>query len=141
MEADKKILRPETPKKSEGKDQKEHHERTPMSYKMHCLNSQGFDKEFSICETGLKCLDTGEIFQPEDVRILEHQRFEGTSDPDYMAILYIIETKNGLRGTVVDAFGVYADPDLFEFMKKVSNDTINNISESTIKNCWVDYQR
>jgi hypothetical protein len=58
-----------------------------------------------------------------------------------MAILYIIETKNGLRGTVVDAFGVYADPDLFEFMKKVSNDTINNISESTIKNCWVDYQR
>jgi hypothetical protein len=136
---EKEILRPET--KNFGKETEEHHTRTPLAHKIECLNSQGYDKEFSICEEGLRCLNTGEIFQPEDVKILEHQRFEGTSDPDYMAILYIIETKNGLKGSVVDAFGVYANPELFDFMKKVPDFTINNISESTIKNCWNEFQK
>lgn len=139
MEQDNKNFRPET--ENLGKIVEDHHERTPMSLKIECLNSQGFDKEFTICKSGLKCLDTGEIFQPEDVRILEHQRFEGTSDPDYMAILYIIETKTGLKGTVVNAFGVYADTDLFDFMKKVEDNTIDNISETSIKNCWNEFQR
>ena len=42
--------------------------------------------------------------------IREYHRFEGASDPDDMAILYAILSKCGLRGTLADAFGVYADP-------------------------------
>lgn len=136
---EKKVLRPETP--NTGKEPEYHNARTPLTYKIECLTSQGYDKEFFITEEGLKCADTGEVFQPEDITIQEHQRFEGTSDPDYMAILYIIETKSGLKGTVVDAFGIYANPDLFDFMKKVPDFTINNVSESSIKNCWNEFQK
>ena len=40
----------------------------------------------------------------------EIYRFEGVSDPDDMAIVYAIESRDGTRGTLVDAFGVYSDP-------------------------------
>jgi hypothetical protein len=37
-----------------------------------------------------------------------------------MAILYGIETWNGIRGTLTDAFGCYADPRVGEFMRNVA---------------------
>jgi hypothetical protein len=36
-----------------------------------------------------------------------------------MAVVYAIESHNGVRGVVVDAFGVYANPKLGEFLHKV----------------------
>jgi hypothetical protein len=36
-----------------------------------------------------------------------------------MAIVYGVEAKNGLRGTVVDAFGVYSDPALSALLEHV----------------------
>jgi len=44
---------------------------------------------------------------------------KGASDPDDMAIVYGIESDDGERGIVVDAYGVYADPRLGEFLKNV----------------------
>ncbi|WMJ71576.1 hypothetical protein RCC89_00095 [Cytophagaceae bacterium ABcell3] len=94
------------------------HSRTPMSLKIDALTKKGYDKEFHITEEGLVCYETGDTFSPEDVNIIEKLRFEGISDPDDMAIVYIIETKNGLKGTVVDAFGLYSDDKLISFMGK-----------------------
>ena len=48
-----------------------------------------------------------------------YYRFEGTSDPDDMAIAYAIETKSGVRGILVDAFGVYSDPRTSAVLKDV----------------------
>jgi hypothetical protein len=36
-----------------------------------------------------------------------------------MAIAYAIETTSGVRGVLVDAFGVYADPTTSEVLKGV----------------------
>jgi hypothetical protein len=47
---------------------------------------------------------------PADPVIREFHRFEGISGPEAMASVYAIESKSGIRGTVADAFGVYADP-------------------------------
>ena len=52
--------------------------------------------------------------------VAEYHRFEGVSDPDDMAILYGIETRSGVRGTLTDAFGFYADPLVGDFMKEVA---------------------
>ena len=54
--------------------------------------------------------EAAKTFSADQVVILEEHRFEGVSDPDDMAILYGLETRGGLRGTLADAFGVYADP-------------------------------
>ncbi|MFN6944343.1 MAG: hypothetical protein ACK4ND_05310 [Cytophagaceae bacterium] len=98
------------------KDQGMPHYRVPMSLKLDALKERGYDKEFHITEKGLFCYDTEEVFKPKDVQIIERLRFEGISDPDDMAIVYIIETNNGLKGTVVNGFGLYSDDRLMTFM-------------------------
>ena len=40
-------------------------------------------------------------------------------NPSALAIVYGVEAKNGLRGTVVDAFGVYSDPVLSALLERV----------------------
>ena len=37
-----------------------------------------------------------------------------------MAIVYAIETRTGIRGTLVDAGGVYSNPTLSQFMARVA---------------------
>ena len=36
-----------------------------------------------------------------------------------MSVVYAIETSDGIRGTLTDAFGVYSDPDVSNFIDKV----------------------
>jgi hypothetical protein len=126
-------MRPEF--KNTGKETEMPHTRTPLTYRIECLCAQGYDSEFQITDEGLKYLKTGDVFQPGDIKIIEHQRFEGMSDPDDMAILYVIQTKSGLKGTVVDAFGTYGDGNLMAFMNQVEDKTVDNITKATIKEC------
>ena len=74
------------------------------------LTRRGFTESFRIADGGLRTVGTREALRTEDLTIREYHRFEGISDPDDMAIVYAIESKGGVRGTLVDAFGVYADP-------------------------------
>jgi hypothetical protein len=67
----------------------------------------------------LRAVEARKTFRPEDVVIREHRRFEGASDPDDMAIVYAIEAEDGTRGTLVDGYGVYADPAVSAFLSKV----------------------
>ncbi|MBX9853254.1 MAG: hypothetical protein K2X86_16035 [Cytophagaceae bacterium] len=122
-----------------GKEKEMPHYRTPMTTRLKCLCENGFDKEFEFIEDeGIKCIQTGEIFKQDDLKILERMRFEGISDPDDMAILYVVETNNGLKGAIVSAFGIYADANLIEFMNGIKDETIDNISESLKGPCSVD---
>jgi hypothetical protein len=74
------------------------------------LTRRGFTEQFSIVEGGLRAVGTGTTFSADDLTVLEYHRFEGVSDPDDTAIVYAIETGSGVRGTLVDAFGVYSNP-------------------------------
>ena len=84
------------------------------------VGRRGFIEQFTLVNGRLRAVRTGTLFAPEQVTILEYHRFEGISDPDDMAILYAIETHDGVRGTLTDAFGVYADPGIGAFVKDVA---------------------
>jgi hypothetical protein len=83
------------------------------------LARRGFTEEFGVVDGRLRVLGTGKALRAEDLVIREYHRFEGISDPDDMAIVYGIEEKDGVRGTLVDAFGIYADPALSALLKDV----------------------
>ena len=83
------------------------------------LTHRGFTEDFRVVDGKLRAIGTGEMVSSEDLVIREFHRFEGISDPDDMAIVYGVEARNGLRGTVVDAFGVYSDPALSAFLEHV----------------------
>ena len=48
-------------------------------------------------------------------------RFEGDSDPADNSILYVVETNDGTKGTLIDAYGPYADPKVSKFMQQVDD--------------------
>jgi len=83
------------------------------------LARRGFTANFEYLDDAFTAVDLGRTCRAEDLTIVEHHRFEGASDPDDMAVVYAIECRDGTRGVVVDAFGVYADPKLGEFLHKV----------------------
>ena len=87
-----------------------------------CLNkmvSDGYDKDFGVTDEGMKCLQTDTFYNPQDVNIVNFFRFEGVSDPADMAVLYVIETSDGTKGTLIDAFGTYSDPNVNNFLLEV----------------------
>lgn len=87
-----------------------------------CLDtmvSKGYTANFKATPEGLRSLDTDKLYTPEQIDIVNFYRFEGISNPDDNAILYIIETQDGSKGTLVDAYGAYADPAVAQFIVQV----------------------
>ncbi|MFL5740346.1 MAG: phosphoribosylpyrophosphate synthetase [Flavisolibacter sp.] len=87
-----------------------------------CLNAmvaEGYTESFQITDRGLESLDKQTYYTPEQIHILNFFRFEGESDPDDNAILYAIETTDGIKGVLIDAYGVYQDVRIGRFMKDV----------------------
>lgn len=74
------------------------------------LHHRGFTTEFVIEDGGLRIAGTDRRLRPEDVSIRDYYRFEGTSDPSDMSVIYALEAGDGTKGTLIDAFGTYADP-------------------------------
>ena len=83
------------------------------------LKRRGFTSNFEFLNNAFRAMDSGKTFKADDLTIVEHHRFEGVSDPDDMSVVYAIEAADGTRGILVDAFGVYANPDLGAFLKNV----------------------
>ena len=94
-------------------------EKQTLANVMQDLAARGFTEQFKAVPGGLLALRSGQTFAPSEVVIREDYRFEGESDPDDMSIVYAIETRNGVRGTLADAFGVYADPRVGAFIRTV----------------------
>lgn len=89
-----------------------------------CLNKMvldGYEDDFKISDKGLRSLKTEKVYNPEDINVVNFFRFEGQSDPNDNTIMYVIETNDGLKGTLVDAYGPYADRKLSEFMQQVES--------------------
>ena len=83
------------------------------------LADRGFTEAFTVAGDGLRITDTTRVFRAEDLTIREFHRFEGVSDPDDMSIVYAIESRDGTRGTLVDAFGVYSNPAVTRVLERV----------------------
>lgn len=89
-----------------------------------CLNKvihDGYTESFKVTEAGLQGIEHEKTYSPDQVEVINFFRFEGTSNPDDEAVLYVIETTDGTRGTLTDAYGVYTDPVISEFMKNVEH--------------------
>jgi hypothetical protein len=83
------------------------------------LEKYGYTEQFRVEKGKLVSMETKKSFKPKDVKAVNFYRFEGISDPDDMSILYAIETCDGSKGTLTDAYGRYSDDDTSDFMKQV----------------------
>jgi hypothetical protein len=86
------------------------------------FGARGFDREMSVTRGRLRASGTDRSYDPQEVRVLDHRRFEGVSDPGDTSVVYAIETADGVRGTLVDGYNVYADPAIGDFLRDVEMD-------------------
>ncbi|HEX8356130.1 MAG TPA: hypothetical protein VF610_01905 [Segetibacter sp.] len=92
-----------------------------LSMVMNKMVLKGYEDDFKISDKGLRSIRTEKVYQPEEINVVNFFRFEGQSDPNDNTILYVIETTDGIKGTLVDAYGAYADRKLSEFMTHVES--------------------
>ncbi len=83
------------------------------------LRKRGFTNDFNLKESCVVCAGLQLELQPEDFEIVEVHRFEGATNPDDSSVLYAIEGKDGHKGVLVDAYGVYANPVSTELLAKL----------------------
>ncbi len=93
-----------------------------MSTLLSCLEKakkEGYTINFKVTKKGMSPEKGNTVYKPEDIKVNNFYRFEGASDPSESAILYLVETSDGSKGTITDAYGVYADPGITTFMQQV----------------------
>jgi len=93
---------------------------TTMAEAVEDLKQRGFTANFEFLNQAFRDVDTGKVYQADELTIVEHYRFEGASDPDDMSVVYAIESAGGPKGIIADAFGTYANPGLGRFLDRVS---------------------
>lgn len=85
------------------------------------LKKRGYEADFATQTVCLYCGDLDMRLNPEEFHVEEVYRFEGDSNPDDNSVLYAISSSHGVKGTLVDSYGVYSEQLSFEIAKKLND--------------------
>jgi hypothetical protein len=81
--------------------------------------AEGYTFDFNLNNSKLGCKALNKIFETTEFNVDEFYRFEGDSNPDDSSILYAIHTGSGIKGLLVDAYGIYSDNLNAEMIQKL----------------------
>ena len=77
-----------------------------LSQVMNTMAKRGITKEFRMNENcEMKYENSEKNYRPEDLTIVKSYRFEGDSNPDDSAVLYIVSDNDGNKGMIIDSYG------------------------------------
>ncbi len=91
-----------------------------MTEAVRSLKARGFKADFEYVGGVFRVPGSDRAFGGHELKIVEHHRFEGISNPDDMSVIYAMEASDGTRGMIVDAFGVYANPELGAALQRIA---------------------
>ena len=80
---------------------------------------RGYTENLRMQKNALFAASTNISYLPNEVTIDNFYRFEGQSAPEDNAILYLIETHDGIQGILIDSYGAGADELVGKFIKDV----------------------
>jgi len=104
---------------------------TYMTPEIRCLRNlqdKGFNDDYLVVDGNLLCVNTGNSYDPEEISVVNFYRFEGVSNPDDMSIIYALETIDGRKGVLIDAYGLYADDRIEDLVMHVSHFEFKKLS-------------
>jgi hypothetical protein len=82
------------------------------------LRERGYTVDFNLRENCLVCND--DKFDVDNFQISEIHRFEGNTDPADEAVVYAVESNNGMKGVLVSGYGIYAEGMSAEMARKLN---------------------
>lgn len=86
------------------------------------LKVRGYTNDFNLHPEWIECPTLDRKLLPDEFHVDEVHRFEGATNPDDSAVLYAIASTGGLKGVLVDAYGVYAESVSPQMLKKLQID-------------------
>lgn len=78
-----------------------------LSQATNALHEKGFTHDFNQWDQK-ELMEYIKGENQKGIKIVEFHRFEGTSDMGSNTILYALETSDGKKGVLLDAYGTYA---------------------------------
>lgn len=94
-----------------------------VSQYINWARTEGYDIDFQVCDKTICATDDPKKkYLAKEAKIVGFSRFEGDSDPGDNSIVYMIETNDGKKGTLVDGYGATSNGDLVNFLKSVYHD-------------------
>ncbi len=92
-----------------------------LSETINGLKTEGYTLDFNLNDDCVVCQSTNTVLSPEDFEIDKVYRFEGASNPDDESVLYAISSsKFGVKGLLVNGYGISADEISDAMIKKLS---------------------
>ncbi len=96
---------------------------TTLTEAMKSLKAQGYSEDFNLHHEWIECPSLDMRLKPEEFHVDEVHRFEGMTSPDDSEILFAISSTSGVKGLLVDAYGVYSESMSTEMIKKLRIDS------------------
>ncbi|MBL7840886.1 MAG: phosphoribosylpyrophosphate synthetase [Cyclobacteriaceae bacterium] len=93
---------------------------TSLSEATNDLKVRGYTNDFNIKPDCVECPALHLQVSPENFTVDEFHRFEGMSSVDDNSIVFAITSDEGVKGVLVDAYGVYASNLNDAMIKKLS---------------------
>lgn len=90
-----------------------------LSVAIEDLKRQGYTEDFNLIEEGIKSKGLKKEWKAEGLDVVKFYRFEGMTNPGDNTILYAIETSDGHKGLLVDAYGADSGPVSKEMIEKL----------------------
>lgn len=85
------------------------------------LRKKGYVEDFNLRENCIECRQGKFKLFHDQFQIDSFYRFEGMTNPDDQSILYAISSPElNLKGTLVNAYGIYSDPLVDEMVRKLT---------------------
>jgi hypothetical protein len=84
------------------------------------LKVRGYTHDFNVKPHCIECPALQLQLSPEKFTVDEFHRFEGMSSVDDNSIVFAITSDQGVKGVLVDAYGVYASNLNDAMIKKLS---------------------
>lgn len=84
------------------------------------LRKQGYVNDFNLHPEWIECPPLNLKMKPQQFLVEKSFRFEGMSSTDDNTVLYAISSEDGVKGLLVDAYGVYSNaisPEMIDRLK------------------------
>ena len=97
-----------------------------LSTAINALKKDGYEYDFNLHPDAIECTTLKRKLRPAEFHVDAVYRFEGMTNPDDSSVLYAISGIDGLKGLLVDAYGVYAESVSPEMIRKLTIDSKTN---------------
>lgn len=69
------------------------------------LRDQGYKESFRATEEGIQAESSNKNYPPKKIIVKEVYRFEGMTNPSDQSEVLLLETNDGLKGTLIHNYG------------------------------------